>query len=106
MLGRSHLGRIALLSCAVLAFAAPAAGQIPTGTISGHLVDSQGGAMPGVTVTATSPALQGTRTTVTSQHGDYTLPLLPAGKYTVVFHLQGFGEVNEAREVQPTQMLQ
>jgi hypothetical protein len=93
-----------LIAC--VAFAVPAAGQIPTGTISGHIVDSSGGAVPGVTVTATSSALQGTRTAVTSQHGDYVLPLLPAGKYNLTFHLSGFGDVKQTRDLQPTQLLQ
>ena len=42
----------------------------PTGTISGKATDAQGLAVPGVTVTAESPALQGTRSTVTSSNGE------------------------------------
>ena len=62
----------------------------PTGTIKGHVEDSQGGVLPGVTVTAASPSLQGTRTAVTSGNGDYILPFLPAGEYTLKFELSGF----------------
>ena len=57
----------------------------PTGTIKGHVEDVQGGALPGVTVTVSSPSLQGTRTAVTSANGDYIVPFLPAGEYTVMF---------------------
>src|SRR6185503_3705240 len=106
MLPSSRVRKALLLLLSCVAFAAPAAAQIPTGTISGHIVDSTGGAMAGVTVTATSPALQGTRTTVTSQHGDYSLPLLPAGKYTLTFHQTGFGDLKQTRDLQPTQLVQ
>ena len=61
----------------VIFTAAPAAAQSTTGTISGRVVDSQGLALPGVTVIASSPNLQGTRETVTSENGDYILTLLP-----------------------------
>jgi hypothetical protein len=37
-----------------------------TGSISGHVADSSGGMVPGVTVEATSPALQGCRLTFVS----------------------------------------
>ena len=50
--------------------------------------------MPGVTVTASAPTLQGTRETVTSDNGDYILPLLPPGVYTITFQLSGFGTVS------------
>ena len=56
--------RLTLVAACVLALAAgtsPAAAQSTTGTISGHVVDSQGLALPGVTVNATSPNLQGVR---------------------------------------------
>ena len=62
----------------------------PTGTISGHVVDEAGLAVPGATVTTTSPALQGVRTVTTSENGDYIIPFLPAGEYSVTFELQGF----------------
>ena len=44
-----------------LGFAGAAAAQTTSGTISGHVEDISGGVLPGVTVTATSPALQGAR---------------------------------------------
>ena len=65
----------------------------PTGTISGKITDPDNLPLPGVTVTATSPGLQGLRTAVTSQNGDYMLPFLPPGDYTVTCELQGFATV-------------
>jgi outer membrane receptor protein involved in Fe transport len=82
--------RLILCVLASLAAVAPARGQgSPTGTISGR-VSSSTEALPGVTVTATSPSLQGARTAVTSDNGDFILPVLPPGTYKVTFELQGF----------------
>jgi outer membrane receptor for ferrienterochelin and colicin len=67
----------------------------PTGTLSGHIVDASGLAVPGVTVTVISPVLQGTRTATTSANGDYIIPFLPPGEYNVTFELQGFRTVNQ-----------
>ena len=67
----------------------------PTGTISGHVVDADGLVVPGATVTATSPALQGARTATTSTNGDYIIPFLPAGDYELTFELQGFRRITQ-----------
>lgn len=85
--------------------AGAAVAQSTTGTISGRVVDQQGLAMPGVTVTAESPNLQGTRTTVTSQNGDYVLTLLPPGAYTVSFEIPGFERQQRTVTVAPTQVV-
>src|SRR5207247_9124954 len=61
----------------------------PTGTVSGHVVDQAGLAVPGATVTASSPALQGVRTATTSENGDYIIQFLPAGDYEVKYEPQG-----------------
>jgi hypothetical protein len=72
----------------------PALAQsIPTATITGR-VTSDGAPLPGVLITAASPNLQGTRSTVTSEAGDYILPLLPPGEYTVGFELGGMQTVS------------
>ena len=51
--------------------AAPASAQITQGRLTGIVTDTQGAVMPGVTVTVTSPALIGTRTTVSEADGRY-----------------------------------
>ena len=62
------------------------------GSIQGKATDDTGGVLPGVTVTATSPALQvRSVTTVADAEGNYRLRDLPApGVYHVVFELAGF----------------
>jgi len=94
-----------LAAVCVIFTAAPAAAQSTTGTISGRVVDSQGLALPGVTVIASSPNLQGTRETVTSENGDYILTLLPSGPYRLVFDLAGFQRVERSVGLAPTQTL-
>lgn len=62
----------------------------PTGTLRGQVVDPDNLPLPGVTIVVASPALQGTRSTVTSANGDFIIPFLPPGDYTVTVELQGF----------------
>jgi hypothetical protein len=65
-----------------------------TATITGVVRDSSGGVLPGVNVEATSPALiERIRTTVTDERGQYRLPELRPGTYTVTFSLTGFSSV-------------
>ena len=54
------------------------------------MTGQDGAAIPGVTVTAASPSLQGVRSVVTTSVGDYIIPFLPPGEYTLTFELQGF----------------
>jgi hypothetical protein len=68
-------------------------GASSTGTIQGRVVDAQGGVLPGVTVTATSPSMMGVQTQVTSDSGNYRFPAVPPGVYTVTFELPGFSSV-------------
>ena len=48
-----------------------------------------GGPLPGVTVTISSPQMQGTRTAVTGDNGGYSFASIPPGEYDVKFELQG-----------------
>src|SRR5262245_60303446 len=59
--------------------------------LNGVVKDNTGGALPGVTVTLTSPNLQVPQLDVVSgPDGTYRLSDLPAGLYKVKFELQGF----------------
>src|SRR6185503_8121340 len=62
-----------------------------TATIAGVVKDSSGAVLPGVTIEAASPALiEKVRSTVTDERGQYRLPELRPGTYTVTFTLPGF----------------
>jgi Carboxypeptidase regulatory-like domain len=80
---------VCLVVCGLVSTAAFAQGNL-TGTISGHVIDQNGGVLPGTTVTAKSPSLQGSRTVVTTSTGDYIIPFLSPGEYTLTFELKGF----------------
>jgi hypothetical protein len=69
----------------------PLGAQEPA-TILGQVRDSSGGVLPGVAVTATSPAMPvGEMTAVTNENGEYRISPLPIGVYQVSYSLQGFG---------------
>jgi outer membrane receptor protein involved in Fe transport len=89
-----------MVAALVLAAATAFAQGNPTGGVSGVVLDPDGLALPGVTVTAASPALQGTRTTVTSANGDFIVPFLPPGDYTFTFELQSFQTVRQTVRVE------
>jgi hypothetical protein len=74
---------------AALSIAAPAMAQLTGSDLTGRVVYEDSG-MPGVTVTVSSPALQGQRITVTNAQGDYIIKALPAGEYRVRFELSEF----------------
>jgi outer membrane receptor for ferrienterochelin and colicin len=90
----------AFLVAIALVFTGVASAQgVQTGTIRGTVLDQQGLAVPGVTVTATSPALQGSRTAVTDANGTFTIPALPPGTYEVRYELSGFATVTQTSNV-------
>ena len=65
---------------------------VQTGTIRGVVKDQQDLAVPGVTVTATSPALQGPRIDRHRRRGRLRASRrLPPGDYEVKFELRGSG---------------
>jgi len=74
--------------------AGAAAGQATQAGIVGVVTDTSGAVLPGVSVTATSPALQvAAAEAVTNERGEYRISPLPIGMYTVVYELSGFQTV-------------
>lgn len=80
----------ALLVIAGCATAGLFAQVATTGKIAGVVTDASGAAVPGATVTATSPALMAPRTTRTQADGSYLLDLLPVGTYEISVTANGF----------------
>src|SRR5450756_271177 len=79
-----------LLSLVPLVVAAAAWAQ-ETGSISGHVTDSTGLAVPGATVKVSGPQLPAGRTSVTTASGGYNFQRLLPGPYKVEATLQGLG---------------
>ena len=89
--GRAPFVPLLLLACAVaLLSAGPAAAQAVRGTLLGNVTDTQGAAIPGVTVTATETQTNVVRTAVTNQSGHYVFANLKDGLYRVATELSGF----------------
>ncbi len=82
--------RIASLLMLVALTAATASAQQTTGTVLGRVLDDQGAAIPGATVTATSPSTGFSRTGVSDAEGVYRLSALNVGLYDVAVELPGF----------------
>src|SRR5207244_2406802 len=89
---RSCDRRLHRLHGALLVVSSGAAAQnISSSSIDGIVTDQSNSALPGVTVTITSPALQVPQlTTVTDGQGHYRFIDLPRGTYQLRFEIQGF----------------
>src|SRR5918993_2135387 len=88
-----RLNRLLCLCVTLLAMAAPTLAQDFRGRINGTVTDNTGAVLPGVTVTATSPALIQPQVQVTGGDGGYRFLALPPGVYTIDFELAGFQNV-------------
>jgi hypothetical protein len=79
-----------LTSLGALLLAAPAAAQQIEARLVGVITDTQGGVLPGVTVTVTSAQTGAVRTSVTDPEGRYAVTNLSPGAYEVRIELSGF----------------
>jgi hypothetical protein len=95
---RLFVRSIALLTVMVLLVPGALLAQTSrtTGALQGVVTDTKGSPLPGVTVTITSPNLQGSRTEVTDTDGKYLIPALPPGPYRAEYSLSGVK--NQVRE--------
>jgi hypothetical protein len=93
---RDRIRRV--LICLALFACAPSAaiGQDFRGRLNGTVTDNTGAVLPGVSVTATSPALIQPQLQVTGADGSYRFLALPPGLYEVSFELSGFQNVKRA----------
>src|SRR5215831_10068677 len=82
--------RISLLLVLCLLVCISTATAQTVGNINGRVTDNSDAVVPGVSITLTSPAIQGQQTTITDEAGNYRFILLPPGVYTVKFDLPGF----------------
>ncbi len=85
-----------VLTLAVLGLTANVAYSQTVGDIEGTVTDTNGSPLPGASLEAKSPSLQGARTKVSDAAGRFRFPALPPGVYTVVASLSGFGKVEKS----------
>lgn len=81
---------VSLVIAMIAASAITAAAQATGSSLRGYVKDESGGALPGVTITATSPDLITPATGVTDQEGYYRIINLPPGTYAIAAELTGF----------------
>src|SRR5262249_1306164 len=80
---------ITFLATMGILHASTASAQADRGRIIGTVIDTSGGALPGVTVTLTGSAVAPTPV-ITDSSGRYLSPWLMPGTYNVTFELGGF----------------
>jgi hypothetical protein len=81
----------------ILGFGPAVRGQAITATLSGRLVDTSGGTVSKAKITVASAATGFARTVQSSDAGEYSVPALPAGEYSVSVEYVGFRK--QARNV-------
>ena len=84
--------RIIILIIAAV-FAMPRGSQAQEATLSGTVKDTQGGVLPGVTITATNDDTGNTFIAISDAAGAFRIPLR-IGVYSVTAELAGFGTVS------------
>src|SRR5262245_48317732 len=89
---KRHLSGAALV---LLALCPAALAQQTTGNVIGRVIDGQGAAVPGASVTARNPATGFTRTELSDGEGLYRLLALPVGTYDVTTELSGFATISK-----------
>src|SRR3954471_14019899 len=88
---------IAIGFCSPVALLASTRTYAQDAAIVGAVTDDSGAVLPGVSVTASSPALQvGSITVVTDEHGEYRITPVPVGTYSVAYALSGFTTTRRA----------
>ena len=97
MIGRaissgSRAIRRILLALTIAAVIAPmtASAQSVSGTILGTVTDASGSVVPSAKVTVVNEGTGLTRTVQADSKGEFTVPSLPTGRYTVIAELAGF----------------
>ncbi|MGH9900013.1 MAG: carboxypeptidase-like regulatory domain-containing protein, partial [Pyrinomonadaceae bacterium] len=84
------------LMCTLLIALTAMAQTSTTGLIEGKVADQNGAVVPGVTVNVTSVNLIRPQSATTDANGNFRIPNLPPGKYTVTVEpFQGFAKYEQ-----------
>ena len=80
----------ALVVLLAIAVAAPSFAQVTTATIYGRVQDPSGAVIPGASVEAVNEATGITKTASTNERGEFAIPYVPVGPYTITIGSDGF----------------
>ncbi len=91
----SHRFGLCLVGTAVLCLAAPVLqptlnAQVTTATLQGLVLDPSGAVIPGTTVTVSNEATGQELSGTSSEGGEFAIPFIPPGTYSVVLTAEGF----------------
>jgi hypothetical protein len=81
---------VALWALLLALLPATALAQTGAASITGLVTDETGGALPGVTITATNQATNVPYVIVSNEAGNYTITSVPIGNYIIKAELEGF----------------
>jgi len=85
-----------LFTITVLTLPAWLEAQVTTATLYGVVRDTTGAVLPGASIAATHQGTNLPRDGVTDERGEFALPALPTGPYTLKIELPGFKTYNSA----------
>lgn len=86
----TRVREVSLILVLLLFCYSPIPGQVITGTILGTVLDPSGSAVADAQVTITNAGTGGTNITKTNEAGEFTMPYLPPGDYSVAIEASGF----------------
>lgn len=84
------MNRFPLLLALLFALSVSLVAQVPTGTITGTVLDPSGAVIAGATVSVVNKSNGATRALQTDSNGAFFAPSLPAGSYDVRVEAKGF----------------
>jgi hypothetical protein len=87
---RTRVYRLLLGVAVLLAAAAGVSAQEFRATVKGQVVDSSQAALPGATVSVRNQQTNEVATATTNTEGNYTIPFLKPGMYTLTVEMSGF----------------
>ncbi len=82
--------RLGFVALSAVLLTTPAEAQSGLATVTGIVSDETGGAVPGLTVTATNQATNVAYTGLTNDAGNYIITAVPIGTYVITVEMQGF----------------
>ena len=89
MVRATFVGLFAVIACII-----PLSAQVSTADILGTVTDTSGAVLVGAKVTVENPATNISRTSTTDSSGNYSVVLLPAGRYNIKVENAGFRVAN------------
>ena len=87
--------KMTILALAIVAALAGVA-SAQTGSITGTVMDANGGVVPGAGITVANPANGISRTAVSNDQGVFVFAQLPPGSYTITVEKAGFKRIQKA----------